>query len=101
MVGTSQAARRSGKTPTLFLSHIAGIFDDYLGQYVREHAVDIAPDVLWQAGLAAARRVYAVVQARGYPCVFVSGGSRPRTRYCRRSRSTSRSGEKNIHQMFT
>jgi len=71
-----RASRRSGKAPTLFLSHIAGIFDDYLGHYAREHAVDIAPDVLWQAGLAAARRVYTVVQARGYPCVFVSGGSR-------------------------
>lgn len=71
-----RAARRSGKAPTLFLSHIAGIFDDYLGQYVRQFAVDIAPDVLWQAGMAAARQVYAVVQARGYPCVFVSGGSR-------------------------
>lgn len=71
-----QAVRHSGHAPTLFMSHIAGIYDDYLGAYVREHQVEIAPDVLWQAGLAVARRVYQVAQERHYPCVFVSGGSR-------------------------
>jgi transaldolase len=69
-------AAESGKRPMLFLSHIAGIYDDYLGNYVREHQIDISPDVLWQAGLAVARKVYRVMQERGYSAVFVGGGAR-------------------------
>ncbi len=69
-------AARSGRRPVLFMSHIAGIYDDYLAKQVAEQHIDIAPDVLWQAGLAVARRVYAEMERRGYTCVFVSGGSR-------------------------
>ena len=71
-----RVAARSGRRPVLFMSHIAGIYDDYLAKQVAEQHIDIAPDVLWQAGLAVARRVYAEMERRGYTCVFVSGGSR-------------------------
>ena len=50
-------ARRSGCWPMIYMSHIAGIFDDYLQNYVKENRVALSPDALWQAGLAAARRV--------------------------------------------
>jgi transaldolase len=69
-------ARRSGKRPLLFMSHIAGIYDDYLKAYVEREKVDIAPDVLWQAGLAVARKVYATMIQRGYTAIFVGGGAR-------------------------
>jgi transaldolase len=59
-----------------YMSHIAGIYDDYLGNYVKEHQVDISPDILHQAGLAVARKVYQMMIERNYPCVFIGGGAR-------------------------
>ena len=69
-------ARRTGKHPMLFMSHIAGIFDDYFKNYVEQEKIEISNDVLWQAGLAVARRVYQVMEERGYTAVFVGGGAR-------------------------
>jgi transaldolase len=69
-------AEQSGKRPMLYMSHIAGIYDDYLGNYVRDNQIDISPDILRQAGLAVARKVYRIMQERGYSAVFVGGGAR-------------------------
>jgi transaldolase len=69
-------ARRTGKRPTLYMSHIAGIYDDHFRNYVEEKKIDISPDVLWQAGLAVARKVYQVMEERGYSAIFVGGGAR-------------------------
>jgi transaldolase len=66
----------SGKRPMFYLSHIAGIYDDYLLAYVRQNDVQISPDILWQAGLAIARKSYDVMKQRGYRAVFVGGGAR-------------------------
>jgi transaldolase len=71
-----RVARRTGKRPVLFLSHIAGIFDDYLVKYVEREKVAISRDALWQAGLAVARKVYQVIQERGYGAIFIGGGAR-------------------------
>lgn len=71
-----KVARKSGKRPVLFMSHIAGIYDDYLKAYVEKEKVDISPDVLWQAGLAVARKVYTIMVQRGYTAIFVGGGAR-------------------------
>jgi transaldolase len=68
--------QRTGKKPMFYMSHIAGIYDDYLGNYVKEHQVDISPDILHQAGLAVARKVYQMMIERNYPCVFIGGGAR-------------------------
>ena len=69
-------ARQTGRRPVLFLSHIAGIFDDYLAKQVERENIDISSDVLWQAGLAVARKVYQVMQERGYTAIFIGGGAR-------------------------
>jgi transaldolase len=69
-------ARKSGKWPMMYMSHIAGIYDDYLRNYVQENDIQISPDVLHQAGLAVARKVYQILTERGYKCVFVGGGAR-------------------------
>lgn len=69
-------AGESGQRPTLYMSHIAGIYDEFLKNYVREHDVDINPDILWQGGLAVARKVYRIMKERGYSAVFVGGGAR-------------------------
>jgi transaldolase len=71
-----RASRKHGKTPELYISHIAGIYDDYLQSEVTKGAVEISPDVLWQAGLAVARRLYQIMEERHYPGIFVAGGAR-------------------------
>ncbi len=68
--------RESGQWPMMYMSHIAGIYDDYLRNYVKENDVQISPDVLHQAGLAVARKVYGIMTERGYKCTFIGGGAR-------------------------
>jgi len=69
-------AHKSGKWPMFYMSHIAGIYDDFFGNYVKTHDVQISPDVLWQAGLAVARKVYKLMLERGYHATFIGGGAR-------------------------
>lgn len=69
-------SKECGKKPVLFMSHIAGIYDQYLKEYVERNHVDISPDILWQAGLAVARKTYRIMKERGYTAVFVGGGAR-------------------------
>jgi transaldolase len=68
--------RGMASKPRLYISHIAGIYDDYFRSYVADQRVEIAPDILWQAGLAVARKTYLVMKQRGYSAVFVGGGAR-------------------------
>ncbi len=69
-------SQKTGKTPPLYLSHIAGIYDDHLKKYANEQQVDISSDLLSQGGLAATRKLYRVMQERGYPGTIVGGGAR-------------------------
>ena len=71
-----RVSKRTGRKPMFYMSHIAGIYDDHLQNYVKQHDVQISPDVLHQAGLAVARKVYAMMIERDYPCVFIGGGAR-------------------------
>lgn len=71
-----ELAKTSGKKPYFVVSHIAGIFDDYLNQYVKENNIDISPDILVQAGLAVARKVYDIMIDERYSAIFVGGGAR-------------------------
>ncbi len=66
----------TGKYPKLYMSHIAGIYDDYIQKKVAADGVEISPDILWQAGLAVARKIYALMQERKYPGTFIAGGAR-------------------------
>ena len=71
-----RASQKYGKTPQLYISHIAGIYDDYLQNYVEREKVEISPDVLWHAGLAVARKLYQIIEERHYPGTFIAGGAR-------------------------
>ena len=71
-----RVSKKSGKTPMLYMSHIAGIYDDYLQDYVAKHDIDISPDVVWQAGLAVSRKLYKMMEDRQYPGIFILGGAR-------------------------
>ena len=71
-----KASRKTGKHPKVFLSHIAGIYDDHLKNVVESQKIDISRDVLWQAGLAVARKMYVMMEERGMPGTFIAGGAR-------------------------
>jgi len=71
-----KAVRKTGKQPKLYISHIAGIYDDHLKSVVEKEKIDISPDVLWQAGLAVARRLYMLMEERNLPGTFIAGGAR-------------------------
>ncbi len=71
-----QVSRKSGKSPMLYMSHIAGIYDDYLQDYVASHQIQISPDVVWQAGLAVSRKLYQIMEDHQYPGIFILGGAR-------------------------
>ena len=71
-----RACQKHGKTPPLYISHIAGIYDDYLQDVVKKENIDISSDVLWQAGLAVARRLYQILEDRHLPGIFIAGGAR-------------------------
>ena len=71
-----KASQRTGKHPKLYISHIAGIYDDHFRNVVEKERIDISPDVLWQAGIAVFRKLYALKEERGYPGIFVAGGAR-------------------------
>ena len=72
----TKASQRTGKRPMLYISHITGIYDDHFKNVVQKEQIDISPDVLWQAGLAVFRKLYALKEARSYPGTFIAGGAR-------------------------
>jgi len=69
-------SKRTGKRPMLYMSHIAGIYDEYLKHYALREKIEISDDVLHQAGLAVARKLYLLMKQRGYSATFVAGGAR-------------------------
>ena len=60
----------------MYFSLITGIYDEYLHNQVKNNNIDIAEDVLWQAGLSIAKKVHQIVHDRKYPCGFIGGGAR-------------------------
>ena len=71
-----KVSEKSGKFPKLYISHITGIYDEYLAEEAARGGIDISPDILWQSGLAIARKLYQIYVDRGYRVTFVGGGAR-------------------------
>jgi transaldolase len=71
-----KVSKESGKHPKFYISHITGIYDDYLKEVAERDQVDISPDILYQGGLAVARKLYKIYTDRGYPVTFIGGGAR-------------------------
>jgi transaldolase len=72
----NKVASKTGKPSILWISHISGIYDDYLKNCVQKQHIDISPDVYWQGGLAVARKLYKIMTERGYKATFIGGGAR-------------------------
>ncbi len=71
-----RVSKKSGKRPPFYLTHITGIFDEYLENIVKENKINISQDILWQAGCIVARKQYKIFKERNYPGVMLGGGAR-------------------------
>jgi transaldolase len=71
-----QVTEATGQQPVSYLSHIAGIYDEYLQRYVRDNKVEVSRDFLWQAGLTVARKIYRLMRDRASTLGFIAGGAR-------------------------
>ncbi len=71
-----RVSKESGKHPPFYLTHITGIFDEYLRNVIKRDNIDISPDVLWQAGFIVAQKQYRIFKERRYPGVMLGGGAR-------------------------
>ena len=72
----SRASKKTGNHPAFFVTHITGIFDDYIKNYAAGKNVLIDSDLLYQAGTVAARKQYKIMKERNYPGVILGGGAR-------------------------
>ena len=70
------AAKRSGNRPPLYVTHITGIFDEYLKKLADRQRIDIDPKVLGCAGLAVARKEYRMLKDSGFDAIMMGGGAR-------------------------
>lgn len=68
------ACARGGKMPPLYITHISGIFDEYLQKLAARTGVEIAPETLKWAGIAIARKEQALIGRRGFANVMMMGG---------------------------
>jgi transaldolase len=62
--------------PRVFLSHIAGIFDEYLAKEVEKSGITISNDYLYQAGFVIAQKIRSMMNERGSEVGFINGGAR-------------------------
>ena len=60
----------------LYYSVITGIFDEHIKNVVKRDNIDISSDVVFQGGMAVARKIYEIVKQRGYDCHYIGGGAR-------------------------
>ena len=72
----SRVSEKTGNRPPLFVTHITGIFDEYLQNVVKRDNIEISKDLLWQAGCIVGRKQYNVLKDRKYPVIMLAGGAR-------------------------
>ncbi len=71
-----KVTKRMKDPAPIYFSHITGIYDEYLTKIVKENKIDISPDVLWQAGISIAKKIYWMVKEKNYKVGFIGGGAR-------------------------
>ena len=67
---------RTKTKPIMYYSLITGIYDEWLQKEVAAQGIAINPDILYQAGMVIAKKVYRLVHDRGYELGFIGGGVR-------------------------
>jgi len=68
--------KETGNCPPIFITHISGIFDEYLGKYRDRMHIEIAPEVLNKAGIAIARKQYKLLREKYCNVTVLGGGAR-------------------------
>lgn len=71
-----RATEGMGRKPKLYFSHITGILDQYLTDQAARQSIDVCPDALWQAGIAAAKKAYWMAREICPEIGFIGGGAR-------------------------
>jgi transaldolase len=72
----TKVAKKMKDPAPIYFSHITGIYDEYLTKQVKEMGIDISDDILWQAGISIAKKVYWMVKEKNYNVGFIGGGAR-------------------------
>jgi len=70
------ASKKYGNTPPMYVTHISGIFDEYLYKKSRILGIDVSDDIIFQAGTCIARKENRIIRERGYNAVLLGGGAR-------------------------
>lgn len=71
-----RASRDLVNPAPLYYSVITGIYDEHIQKTVAARKLDVSGDAVWQAGMAVAKKAYALVRERGYHCHYIGGGAR-------------------------
>ncbi len=71
-----RVTREMAQPPKMYISHIAGIFDEYIANQVKENVVDIQEDIIMQAGVTVARKMHQAVREKTSEVGFIGGGAR-------------------------
>jgi transaldolase len=70
-------ATKGMKDPApIFISHITGIYDEYLHNHVRDSNIKVSSDALGQSAMAIAKKTYWMMKEKRYPVGFIGGGAR-------------------------
>lgn len=71
-----RVASKVKNLPPVYFSHITGIYDEYLHNYVKEKNINISSDSMWQAGMIIAKKAHRLVKERDLDVGFIGGGAR-------------------------
>jgi len=71
-----RVSKKCRKYPPFFITHITGIYDEELQAQVQAKKIDIAPEILREAGSIIGRKQYRLLKARGYHTTMLGGGVR-------------------------
>ena len=66
-------SRKSGKHSPFLITHITGIYDEEIKDYVSREKVNIAPELVEQAGCIVGRKEYRLLKERGYQTTMLGG----------------------------
>ena len=70
------SAKRHGKRPKMFVTHITGIMDQYFADVAKKENIAISPEALKLAGTAVALKQYRLFRERKVQCAILGGGVR-------------------------
>jgi len=70
------ASAKTGKRPPLYVTHISGIFDDYLRILATRQKPGARPEALAAAGILVARKQYRLMQKKFPGAILLGGGAR-------------------------